>query len=504
MKRGRARGRRRRGGGIALAAALWLAATSAATGAPDRVDPDGPDRLERWVTAYADARSLDGVVRVSRAGRLLVHRAFGTAQREFDVPNRPDTRFHIASVTKPITAAATLALVDAGRLSLDDTVARHVGWYRADTGSRITIHNLLSHTSGLPNFATREFWEGPAPRLDWNRRAFLEEHGQGDLLFEPGADALYSDENYFLLATILERVTGLTFPEILERHVFAPLEMDGSEAATGRGVHPRVASSYVVRRGEVMRPDPIQYADVQPGAGDVISTAEDLDRFARALRGDGFLSAGMRERMFEAIAPSGFPGQMQGYGWNLGTVDTDAGPVAVAHAPGNNGGNNALLYLLPESGTTIVILLNAGTPWLDGRLYELAEASARVLAGDDVPLPLPSALPALRRAMEQEGAHAGLTYRALVQSAAFDPDRRGANRLGYEWMHAGALPAAISLFEAVVETFPEEWNAHDSLAEAYYNDRRLEAALEHYRKSVALNPENENGKRMIELLQAKR
>jgi CubicO group peptidase (beta-lactamase class C family) len=420
------------------------------------------------------------------------------------VPNRPDTRFVIASVTKPITAVATLALVERGELHLDDTVADLLPWYRSDTGSRVTIHHLLSHTSGLPNFAGREFWEGPAPRLDYDRREFLEEFGSGDLLFEPGSAARYSDTNYILLATILEQVTGTTFGEVLSQYVFGPAGMSDSGVAESGAILGGVASGYVERHGKVSAGPFINYADVQRGAGDVVSTAADLFRFVRSVRSGRVLGPELREALFAPCADSGFPGQRQGYGWNLGTLETSDGRgIPFAQAPGNNGGFNALLYVLPESDAVVAVLLNTGTPWLDARLFTIAEALARILYGEPVPTPRPSVVPVLRRIRDASGGDGlGAAYRVLVASSAFDPDESGVNRLGYELLQAGDSARAIEVFGAVAELFPDSWNAQDSLGEAYWNAHRYEESLARYRRSVELNPENRNGRQRIELLES--
>src|SRR5258708_4790820 len=178
--------------------------------------------IDARVKEYVDAELFSGVVLVSNRDGIVYEKAFGLADRAFGVPNTLDTRFHIASVSKPITAAAILLLVERGKLALDDHVSKFVPDF--PNGDRITVEELLTHYSGLADASgTNEY-------NDWSRfpqtpASLVEKLARLPMQSEPGTRYSYSNSNYHLLALIVEKTSGLPYGEFLERNIFKPLGM---------------------------------------------------------------------------------------------------------------------------------------------------------------------------------------------------------------------------------------------------------------------------------------
>ena len=394
----------------------FLAASSfqPATAAKPQVPSDQrAAEIDRLLQGYARYRFFSGAVAVAEQGQLVYEQAFGLADREWQIPNAIGTRFSIASVTKPYTAALILRLVDEGLLALETRISDVLDDYRADTGARITVHQLLSHSSGLPNYAgSKEFWEGNPSRLDYDRGEFVRSFCSGDPLFEPGTSGHYSDANYYLLALMAEAVTGRSFSEAMNAFVLQPIAARDSGNIERGCVIERLAHGYFRTGAHHSVPPPINYEHVQLGAGDMYATVGDMLRFEAALRDGSLLSASSADAAFTPHSPSGFAGQSNGYGWNLGHVTLrDSGRrVAIRHAPGNNAGFAAVIYCVTAEERVIALVQNTGPGYLDMRVYTLCEEILHILCGERPRIP-PTGVVGRRRTRGSNGGRRGCDCR---------------------------------------------------------------------------------------------
>ena len=277
------------GRALAVVVAVPVAAVCLAVSAPARGAPGQPAAIhttpraiEARVRGYVDAGLFSGIVLVSRGDRIVFEKSYGLADRTFDVPNTVTTRFHIASLSKPITAAAVLLLADRGALSLDDPVSRFVPGFPG--GDRITIEQLLTHYSGLADASsTAEYAEWsrfattPAALVD--KLAALPPRG------EPGAAYFYSNSNYHLLALVIEKASGTSYGEFLARNLFEPLGMaDTAHPASDETIVPRLASGYMPAGATGFAKPPYFDWTAKTGNGSLYTTARDLLAFHRALQ----------------------------------------------------------------------------------------------------------------------------------------------------------------------------------------------------------------------------
>lgn len=239
--------------------------------------------LDRWLRTLAEEGRFSGAVLVSVAGKVEFEAAYGLASREFNAPNTLDTRFDVGSCNKDYTRVAILQLRARGKLSLDDTVGKHLPDYPNETvRSRVTIKQLLDHRSGLGDYFTKEYDETPMSKLR-HVEDYIPIWGPKPLLSEPGSEERYSNFGYTVLGAIIEKLSGQRYPDYVVEHVFGPAGMSRSGFFDTDAVVPDVAVGYTRMSPRGPLDAPIKNIYVEPAKGGPwgksYSTVRDLYRF---------------------------------------------------------------------------------------------------------------------------------------------------------------------------------------------------------------------------------
>lgn len=322
------------------------------------------------------ADDFSGVVLFSRHGKPLLRRAFGFADREKRQANTAETPFALASVGKMFTAVAVAQLAERDLLSLSATIGSLLPGYPAgDASSKVTVHHLLTMSSGIPDlFRSPQFW-ADVPTIK-TFRDFWPHFAHARLDFDPGSLGAYSNSNFLVLGAIIERVAGTPFIETIERQIFRPAGMTSTSYSST--AFPGAALGYTRRRsgsgnappggsGEWHRAWDDPFAQQGRAAGDAesdclpcapmgggYSTADDLARFADAVMTGRLLGAGMTRRALTGyVAASEYAGQ-GGYGFETRLV---GGVRSAGHRGGFSGINNRVEFY-PDLGYVLVVLGN--------------------------------------------------------------------------------------------------------------------------------------------------
>lgn len=329
--------------------------------------PASAQSLPERLSELLDGTDLSGSVLVAKGGRTLHEGGYGFANREWNMPNTPETKFRIGSITKQFTAVAILILQDRGQLDVRDQVGVHVSTVPS-SWSTLTIHQLLTHTSGIMHsWALEGFTETMAvPKtLDETLERFFNE----PLLFEPGTSYQYSGVGYFLLAKIIEEVSGVSYPEFLEAEIFKPLGMTETGADHPGGILARRASGYVWGEGRQIENAPDIFMPILTGGGNLYSTVRDLARWDRALTGGALLTE-------DAYAAMYLPERENyAYGWRIEEFE---GRRVIAHG-GGLPGFAAYNFRVPSEELDVVVLLNGPGPVVG----ELARSLAKIVLDAD-------------------------------------------------------------------------------------------------------------------------
>lgn len=299
----------------------------------------------------------------SRSGVRVV-RGYGMAHVGLNAPANDTTLYKIASVSKQVTAAAILQLVEAGKLALDDPITNHLPGYPTH-GHAITVRHLLTHTSGVQGFRVLHEDNRQRFRVDLTYVDMVAMFGTAPLEFAPGEKHVYNNMGYYLLGEIIARVSGVPYGTYVERELFRPLGPTSMYFCDERRVLPNRAEGYERDSGQLVRARYIS-EHVTGAAGALCATAGDLVRWTNALHGGNVVSAqSLREMLAPAVLTSG---KTVPYGFGVSLEDR-FGHSAVSHGGMSNGFASVAAHF-PESGVTIVVLANAES----ARSYEVVRA----------------------------------------------------------------------------------------------------------------------------------
>ena len=302
----------------------------------------------------ARVNRFSGTILLARKGVPIIAKGYGWANAEWEVPNTPQTKFRLGSITKQFTSMAILQLQEQGKLKVQDPICSYVSPC-PDSWKPVTIHHLLTHTSGIPSYTGFPTYMDTmmVPRTVGQIVASFRDL---PLEFEPGAQFKYDNSGYFLLGVILEKVSGKSYESVLRDQIFAPLGMKDSGYDTSSAILPRRAAGYTRDGSDVVN---AAYLDmVQPfAAGALYSTVEDLLKWDQALYTDKLLPVAARASLFTPFK-NGYA-----YGWSVPTVSPQTfGRRQVNHGGGINGFSTMIIRLPDDNVTSIVLANNQQAP----------------------------------------------------------------------------------------------------------------------------------------------
>ena len=337
--------------------------------------PDPAAKIDEYMNAFVKAKNVGGAVLAAKDGKILISRGYGLANAELNVPNTAQTRFRIGSLTKQFTSAAVMILQERGKLSVREAACKYLD-NCPEAWKEVTIHQLLTHTSGIPSFTGVPDWKTKRV-LRLTAAETLALVREAPLKFKPGADYDYSNTGYYLLGLIIEKVSGQTYEAFLKENIFAPLKMSDTGYDAGQILANR-ASGYS-RRGETLVNADYADRNVPFAAGGLYSTVEDLYKWQASFDTEQLLKKASIEAIFTPDKKN------YGYGWGIGSYRNHK---LVTHG-GSIEGFQSHIFRFPDDRAAVIVLLNsdsvlAQVPAVDlnailfGEKYELPREQKEV------------------------------------------------------------------------------------------------------------------------------
>ncbi len=452
--------------------------------------------LDRKLTPYVqnivDKWGLPGLsIGVINNNEIVFAKAFGYENIETKKPATIKSLYGMASVSKTFVATAIMQLVEQGRIELDAPVIKYLPYFKLDDPyyDKTTIKQMLNHTSGMPDvqdfqYDTPEYDDGALER-------YVKSLASEKMLSKPGRNFAYSNMAFECLGDVIAKVSGMPHEEYLQKHILLPAGMKRSTfykpkpdteywAAPHMGFGlPKVRAVYPYNR----RHSP---------SGTLHSNVLDMCNWAIINLNYGQYK---NERILDSTSYSLL--------WKPSKIETDIGlcwflynyngKKTVEHS-GADLGYRANFLMLPENSQAVIVLSNIQYAPVGGITF----AALDILFGfEPEPIDPPAIVPFVRK-MEESGIQAAAElFNSIENKYLFE---YMLNDLGYELLEKNRIEEAIVVFILNANEFPKSWNVYDSLGEAYIKNGNNELAIVNYKKSIKLNPKNQNGKEILERL----
>lgn len=370
-------------------AALLVAPLAMVLSAPVALAQD-PDRMQQIAEIEANGGTFMGAILVAKGDEILLDRAYGSANLEWDIANTTQTKFRIGSVTKQFTAASILLLQERGQLDIDQPVGTYLDEVPA-SWENITVAQLMHHTSGIANITSFEdfrSWKFSPATLD----SLIERFADKELEFEPGSKWSYSNSGYMVLVAVIENVSGQSLEDFMQTNIFDPLEMQDTGPDISANILEKRASGYAPSPEGIVNAEYV-HMSIPRGGGNLYTTTHDLLRWQRGLFSGKILSPASLETYlstvdFEAAGAAK-------YAAGVLVTESEEG-TAIWHGGGIEGFNSWLGHD-PDREITVAVLanLNGGAANSLGQsLMTLARGGEITLASEREAVAIePSVLP---------------------------------------------------------------------------------------------------------------
>jgi len=325
-------------------------------------EADAVKAIERHIAKAAADDRFSGVALVAKGDHVIFNKAYGLADKANNIPNKLDTKFNLGSMNKMFTSVAIAQLVQAGKLSYDSTLAKVLPEYpNKEVAAKITVHQLLTHTSGLGDFFKPEFFQNREKYR--NPKDYFPVFATDALRFEPGKSWSYSNAGFIVLGAIVENASGQNYFEYVRDHIFTPAGMKDTASYAVHDIVPNLGTGYTrfdngdplgiePRRNNVMTL-PMQGSP----AGGGYSTAPDLLRFAQALRANRLVNAELTEKITGGKVDTPM-GAKYGYGF----IDEMIDGKSVRGHSGGAPGINSYLNIFWDGSYTVIVQGNYDPP----------------------------------------------------------------------------------------------------------------------------------------------
>jgi len=326
-------------------------------------------RMQQIIANYVDDKSFMGTVLVVKDGHTFIDQGYGSADLEWSIPNSPSTKFRLGSITKQFTAVSILFLQERGKLNIDDPVSKYIPDAPA-AWSKITVYNVLTHTSGIPSFTGFSDYRSTEWK-DTNPAELVARFRDKPLDFEPGTKFNYSNSGYILLGYLIEKISGQKYGDFLQQNIFTPLGMKDTGIDSNAAILPQRAQGYR-RSPHGIEHDGYISMTIPFSAGALYSTTGDLLRWEEGLFGGKVLKPESLTRMTTPFKSD--------YGFGVFIRHAD-GHRLITHGGGIEGFNTSLNYY-PDDKLTVIVLgnLTGGAP------DQIASYIGKVALGQSVTL----------------------------------------------------------------------------------------------------------------------
>ncbi|CAM1341371.1 serine hydrolase [Tenacibaculum aestuarii] len=310
-------------------------------------------KIDKVLKAQFKDNESGVVALVAKKGNVLYRKAYGKANLELDVNMKPENVFEVGSITKQFTAVSILMLLEEGKLSLEDDITKYIPDYPTK-GKQITIHHLLTHTSGIKSYTSMQKF-GEVTTKDIEPLKFIDFFKNEPMDFEPGEKYLYNNSGYFILGYIIEKVSGMSYPKFVEERIFKKLNMNSSYYGSRTKLIKNRAKGYRMRNGEYSNAQYISMS-LPYAAGSIMSNVDDMLKWQTAISSNVLVKKETINKAFTNYTLNNGRKINYGYGWHLNEIN---GLQTIEHGGAIPGYKSMGVYV-PSEDVYVIVFSNCG------------------------------------------------------------------------------------------------------------------------------------------------
>ena len=444
-------------------------------------------KINELMSAYAENGQFNGTILVRKGENVIYKNAFGLANREWNIPNTIDSKFLAGSIGKSITAFMTLILVNDGLIDLNATINEYIPDYTGPGKNKATIHQMLTHTSGIPDHGAIPNLSKKLVRWTYNSDQYLVLIKDLDLKFEPGTSFAYSGIAYNLLAIICEKVSKKDFADLLKERLFIPLGMNNSKHDKNLDIDLKRAYGYEYHLLEgYMNPSYIDMTLIK-GSGGILTTVEDLGKFNdECFNSQKLLSKDLYKKIFTRYVKDW---QYYGYGWWLTDRIVGSDTLTLISHGGSTDGYKAYSTRILNDSIDIILFQNnyyrteLGVKFEYGITSEIID----ILHGKAYSLPKKSIAKDMGFIIGHEGIDAAIKkYHTLRNDKRYFIDETEFNQLGKELNQKYNMQKESSdIYALAIHEYPNSFILNYSYGELLSENKNAKAS-DFYRKCIQL------------------
>lgn len=457
------------------------------------------DEFIKFINEYRINKDVPSIAAgISQNGKILWMGSSGFINLENYVSANVNSVYRIASISKSITAVAIMQLVERGKIKLDTDIRSYLSYYPKKRWT-ITVRHLLNHTSGIRTYKGPDEIHSKTnfPTIKSSVLYFAYD----SLQYEPGTKYLYSTLTYNVLAAIIETVSGQSFGEYLKQNIFNIAGMSNSYLDYYNILIPNRADGY--QRNEYRKIENAPLADLTikfPGGG-ILSSVEDLLKFAIALQSDRLIKQSTLDSMLVPTQLKNGETRNYGLGFTLG-IDEN-GRNYFGHQGGGTGFTSNLIIFSNEK-LAAVYLINIRDRFLEDPAMTLTRS---MIIKDKIPSPKSSISDRLFSIITNAGIDSALLFydKSKIDSlSVYQISKEELRLLGYDLSNIRMFKEAITIFNLIIETNPEYADAYIGLGDVFFKDNNMGLALRNYRRGLKFAPKDEYILKMIKKIEQKK
>jgi CubicO group peptidase (beta-lactamase class C family) len=438
-----------------------------------------PSDLDKLFTRLDENNQFSGVVLIAHGDDIIFHKAFGLANREWEIQNTIGTKFNIQSITKTIIAVTVLKQGDKGLLNLDGKVINYLPYYKGSNGDKITIRQLLSHTSGLPE----DLANGNIPNEIYRSNRLLAEIEKTKPENEPGTVFLYSAVGYQLLSIILEKVLGSDLPTILNKEIFQPLNMNNSMIDNGQMIIPQMAEGHNYHLIKGYQKGGYENMTFTFGNGGIVSTAKDLYNLNLSISKNQIISENSKRLLFTFNKDNYGLGSKLRY-YRLSNKSDSI--QIIYHNGGGILGYRAGMARIEKDGYLIILLENSERSFQFGayNTNEITDLVLNILYNQQEELPRQSAVTEIATYVLKNGVDFALNKYKQIMVEKSDRFYFSKNELCTLGMQFRDDSVNLKILEFGMKEYPKSYNFYHSYADVLASMEDYNKAIQYYKKGL--------------------